>query len=244
MAGKFGSASAYVLVDGYNLSASKLKGFSYKVAAEHDDTTGLGDTFKNSLPTGVSVLTVKQEGGFFDTSTNGGHTALKGVTTSPQATPRVLVVGYAGQTIGESYMGAEGVYAQAYEVISEGSKLTKANAEYAVSGQVDRGVLLHVLEAETADEDGASVNNAASSASGGAGVVQVTALSGFTSVVFKIQHAPDNSTWADLITFTTVTAAPAAERKTVAGTVDQYLRYVLDVTGSGSVTFLVGFARG
>lgn len=244
MAGKFGSASAFILVDGYNLSSSKVRDFSYKVAAEHEDTLGLGDSFKSSVPTGMSVLTIKQGGGFLDTSTNGGHAALKGVASSPQGTARVLTFGYAGNTIGETYVGAEGVYAQAYEVISEGSKLTKANAEYAVSGQIDRGVILHILEAETIDEDGASVDNATSSASGGAGVLQVTAFSGLTDAVIKIQHSANNADWADLITFTTVTAAPTAERLTVSGTVDRYLRYSINVTGTGSITLLVGFARG
>lgn len=243
MAGKFGSSTAYVLVDGYDLSASKLKGFGYKIAAEHEETTGLGDTMKNSVPTGVSVLTVKQEQGFFDTSTNGGHAALKGVTTSPQATPRVLVAGYAGQTLGEPYTGAEGVYAQSYEVIGEGAKLTKATATYAVSGQVDQGVILHALGPETLDEDGASVDNAVLSSDGGAGVVQVSAFSGLTDAVIKIQHSTDNAAWVDLITFATVTAAPTAERLTVAGTVNRYLRYSLNVTGTGSITLLVGFAR-
>ena len=245
MAGKFGSASAFLLVGGYNLIGTKVKGLSYKIAAEHEDTLGLGDSFKNSVPTGVSVLTIKQDQGFFDTSANGGHAALKDVATSPQATQRIITFGYAGQTLGESYVGAEGVYSQEYEVLSEGSKLTKANVAYAVSGRVDNGVLLHILEAETIDEDGASVDNAASSANGGAGVLQVTAFSGLTSAVIKVQHSTDNFSGSivDLITFATVTSAPTAERIAVAGTVNRYTRYTLDVTGTGSITFLVGFAR-
>jgi hypothetical protein len=82
------------------------------------------------------------------------------------------------------------------------------------------------------------------SRNGGAGYLEVSAYSGFTSVVVKIRSSPDDVTYADLITFTTVTAAPAAERIAVAGTVDRYLCVTGTVTGSGSITPFVGFARG
>jgi hypothetical protein len=82
-----------------------------------------------------------------------------------------------------------------------------------------------------------------STVSGAAGTQAVSAYSGFTGVVGKIQHAPDDSTWADLITFVNVTTAPGAQRVTAAGTVDRYTRYVRTVTGSGSITPFVGLAR-
>ena len=76
----------------------------------------------------------------------------------------------------------------------------------------------------------------ASTVNGAAGIQAVSAYSGFTGVVGKIQHSADNSTWADLITFTNVTSAPTAERVTAAGTVNRYTRHVGTVTGSGSIT--------
>lgn len=82
----------------------------------------------------------------------------------------------------------------------------------------------------------------ANSILGGVGYLQCTALSGFTGVVMKIMHSPDDITYAALVTFTTLTAA-GRERKTVSGTVDRYLSSNGDVTGSGSVTVFSGFAR-
>lgn len=115
-----------------------------------------------------------------------------------------------------------------------------------VNGQpdngVDMGVLLHVLGAETADGNSTSVDNTASSASGSVNFLHVTAFSGFTSVVFKVQHSTDNSSWSDLATFTTVTAL-TKERVTTTGTVNRYLRGFWDVTGTGSVTFAIAAAR-
>jgi hypothetical protein len=82
-----------------------------------------------------------------------------------------------------------------------------------------------------------------STVNGGAGIQAVSQYAGFSGVVGKIQHSPDDSTWADLITFVNVTAAPGAARVTAAGTVDRYTRYTRDVTGSGSFTPFVSFAR-
>lgn len=81
---------------------------------------------------------------------------------------------------------------------------------------------------------------------GGAGYQQVSAFSGFSGFVGKIRDSADDITYGDLLTFTNVTSAPAAERLTnVADTVvDRYLSFNGDVTGSGSITVFVGFARG
>jgi len=80
---------------------------------------------------------------------------------------------------------------------------------------------------------------------GGAGYQMVSALSGFSGFVGKIRDSADDITYGDLLTFTNVTAAPAAERLTnVADTVvDRYLSFNGDVTGAGSITVFVGFAR-
>lgn len=243
MPGKFGSPSQFLLVDGYNLQGTGIKGLQYKIRALNEDVTGIGDTARTRVPTGIVELTISQSGAFFDTTANGGHAALKDVTTDPQATARVITLGYAGNTVGETFVGAEGAYSQVYDVLGAVGALTKANAEYAISGRVDQGVILKALAAITASADGTAVDNSASSASGGAGHLQVTAFSGFTNIVVKVQHSADNSVWADLITFTTVTSAPASQRSTVSGTVNRYLRYSVTVTGTGSATFLVGFAR-
>jgi hypothetical protein len=77
---------------------------------------------------------------------------------------------------------------------------------------------------------------------GGVGYIQCTAFSGLTNLIDKIMHSPDDSTYATLITFATLTAI-GKERKTVSGTIDRYLSNNGDVTGSGSVTVFVGFCR-
>ena len=89
----------------------------------------------------------------------------------------------------------------------------------------------------------------ASTAGGGAGYLQVKALSlgGHDNLTVTIRHKVTGGAFADLLTFTVVTAAPAGIRIPVAGPVNQHLAVSWDFTGSGSgptATILVGFARG
>lgn len=112
---------------------------------------------------------------------------------------------------------------------------------------VDMGFVLHALAAETVDGNGTAVDRGASpltpTTRGLKAVLHMTAYSGLTSIALKVQHSTDNSTWADLASFTTRTAI-GSEMITVAlgTTVNRYLRVVTDVTGTGSATFLVAAA--
>lgn len=242
--GKFGSASAFILVDGYDLLGSKIKDLRYKDEAMQEKSTGIGDSFESKLPTGIRVLSLTQVGAFFDTATNGAHTALVTVASSPQGSRRIITFGFGGTALGDPFTGAEGAYSQSYEVLSKVGDLTKANPTYGIYGQVDQGVILHPLGAETVDTNGTSVDNGAASTNGGAAILQVKAFSGLSSAVFTVADSANNSAFSTIATFATVTSAPTAERIALAGTIRQYTRYVVDVTGTGSVTFMVGLARG
>jgi len=107
------------------------------------------------------------------------------------------------------------------------------------------GVLLH----PHGDETGTGVESSndstlvGGSAYGGIANLHVTAITGTWTI--KIQHAPDDATWADLVTFTQVTQAGGvtAESKTVTGTVDRYLRVTSTEDVAGTITFVCGFAR-
>ena len=321
MAGKLGSAGfSVLLVDGYDLLAAKIKTFSHKITALNERSEGLGDSTEAATPTGLARVDLSQGGAFFDDATTGAHTLLSPIANL--ALSRVLAFAYGGNTIAKPFVGMTGLYGHTYEVLSQVGALTKANVAYEASGVLDRGVILQVQGALTADGNGTSVDYTldpsqrvipitsntlanpsvvttpvphgltsgqvilisdvitssptingqrtvtvispttfsvpvnvatggtggsfvlASTVNGSAGIQAVSAFSGFSGVIGKIQHAPDDSTWADLITFTNVTTAPVAQRGTSAGTVDRYTRYVRTKTGSGSFTPFVGFARG
>jgi hypothetical protein len=111
---------------------------------------------------------------------------------------------------------------------------------------VEMGYTIHALAAETVDGNGTAVDRGIVSTPSTRGLVaalHVTAYTGLTSAALKIQHSPDNSAWADLVAFTTVTALTQQRVSVPNGTtVNRYLRVVTDVTGTGSVTFLVAAA--
>jgi hypothetical protein len=87
----------------------------------------------------------------------------------------------------------------------------------------------------------ASMNN------GGVGYQLVSAYSGITGFIGKIRSSADNITYADLVTFANVAAAPpdasAAQRVTVAGVIARYLCFTGTLTGAGSITPFAGFKR-
>jgi hypothetical protein len=117
----------------------------------------------------------------------------------------------------------------------------------AADESVEMGYVLHALGAETADGNGTAVDRGAApitpTTHGLMAALHVTAYTGFTTVGIKIQHSTDASSWADLATFTATTAIGAQVVKVADGTtVNRYLRVVTDVTGTGSVTFLVSAA--
>jgi hypothetical protein len=327
MAGKFGSQSALLIVDGYDLRAMKLKNLTHKLASATERTDGIGDGHEENSPVGMVTLTLTQGGGFFDTAANSGHAALSGgLPSGPQSTARLVLAGFAGNDFGAPIYGMEGMFQSSYEVNGEVGALTKANAEYMVNGQLDSAVILQPLAEKSADwntkTDGDEVdyaddttqraipitsNSAASpsvvttpiphglttgdkilisgvsdsdadingeqtvtvisdttfsvvvdatthagtggqfvrtnSANGGVGYLMVTKMSGLTSATIKIRDSADDSTYADLITFTAVTSAPAKERKTVSGGIDRFCCVDGDVTGTGTITAIVALAR-
>lgn len=329
MPGKIGSANfGVLLLDGYDLLATKVQGFTHKVTAALTRTDGLGDATEAQGPTGLETLSVTQTGAFLDDSASGIHGLLS--TIANLAVSRLIAAAFAGNTIGKPFLGGSGVYAMAYEPLVSVGNLTKANVTYNVSGTIDRGVILNQSVSKTANwntkTDGNEVDftldtsqvnipitsntlanptvittpvphglaaghiilisgNITSSpaingpttyavtvispttfsipvncttggtggsfvrcnsVNGGAGYQLIPALAGFTGFIGKIRDSADDITYGDLLTFTNVTASPAAERLTnVADTVvDRYLCYTGTVTGAGSISAFVGFSRG
>jgi hypothetical protein len=259
MASKYGSPSGVFLVDGYNLLANKIQTLRRKVVALTEKSDGIGDSWEAHCPTGKRRGELAQDGAFFDTNTHAIHEMLAdpgatpagSLSVSTNGTPVVALAGFAGNTIGSEITGYSGVLKMSYEVLAANDALNKANAEYAVTGIVEDGHIVHALGAETGasgNTEATSVDGAAQTTAGGSGYLAVNALTlgGYTNVVMKIRDSADDAVFGDLITFTAVTAAPTAERVTVAGTVERYVASSYAFTGAGSaqsVTYLAAFVR-
>jgi hypothetical protein len=90
-----------------------------------------------------------------------------------------------------------------------------------------------------------SVDNAASSANGGAATLHVPTNTVNGNTTIKVQHSANDASWADLISFTAVgSSVKTSEIKAVSGTVNRYLRVTASTAGSsGNITFMVAAAR-
>jgi len=115
-------------------------------------------------------------------------------------------------------------------------------------GGLDGGVLLAASQTITATVANTGVDNAAASTNGGVAHLHVTTNTRNGAITVKVQHSSNNSTWADLFTFTATTSATTTSERieVAAGTaVNRYLR--ANVSGfagsSGTATITVGFAR-
>lgn len=128
--------------------------------------------------------------------------------------------------------------------VSGPGELVERTWRFASDDRPGLGYVLLPRAARTTSGNGTSKDDTASSSNGATAILHCTAASGTSpTLAVKVQHSADNSTWADLITFTTLTAA-GAERKVVSGTVNRYVRAIWTIGGtSPSFTFAVTFAR-
>ncbi len=161
---KYSSAQAKILmVDGFSLLGAKPKSLTDKVTNKlQAGTHGLGDAWEESSATGLLSATVTQTGAFFDDATAGMHEAFKAVSQ----VVRLLCYALFGNVIGQPFIGVQGIYQGAYSLLTKVGALTNADAEYVVSGQVDRGTIIQDWVAKVANwntfTDGASVDHTTS----------------------------------------------------------------------------------
>lgn len=242
---KFGSKDcAFFLIDGYSVLGT-LTQFSDTTEALTEEVTALGDEWVEMEFVGNKQANISQQG-FYDDASNSANDAL----VSSNGTARVLCYGLEGNTAGKHFVGYAGAMQATYERTATRKEFHKANATYQGSGVVEQGVILHTLAAVTADGDTEddSLDNTAATESGGAGYLQVTdlTLGGYDNITVTIEDSSDDTTYADLVSFTAVTTAPDAERKTVSGDVGRYLAVAWEFSGTGSspsATFMCGFRR-
>jgi hypothetical protein len=230
------SSASKILVNEVS-STAHVTGYTVTYQRDASAVTSLADSGTMSI-LGLQSGTIALRG-LFDSAATSLYTEVIGsVGTDNSLLTTVFPDGW---TIGQPALMAVSDIS-GFEVPASVSEAVSMTIDGTPDDGVDIGVSLHALSAETADGQGTSVDNAASSSNGGVANLHVTAYSGLTNVVFKVQASTDNSSWSDLITFATATAT-TSERKTVTGTVNRYLRAWWDVTGTGSATFTVAFAR-
>lgn len=211
-----------------------------------EETTALGAADDTWAYVGLTKWSLDQDG-FYDDGAGSGNEAAE------LSGAQVLMYAIEGNTIGLEHLGVSAVRT-IYTRGPARDQMHKAQVQYRAAAGPERGQVSAPLAtrttigpADTASDNWGAGN--APSTGGAVGYLAVTALDldGGTALQVTIRDSDDDITFADLIAFTAVAAAPAAERKTVAGDVERYTLTRWEFTGTpgGSQTsrFATGLAR-
>lgn len=230
---------ARIFVDEFNLST-----YFSEVSAPRERDTAETSTFGGTAKTFVAGLAngTISASGFWDPVAGGSDVVLDAALGA--ATAKVVTISReSADAVGDRAELAS-AHETTYEASSSVDDANKVAAEFQADGGIDAGVILHAHEAETVDANEASVDNTAATTNGGVAHLHATAYSGLTNAIIKVQHSTDDVSFADLVTFTTLTAVGKQRVVVAAGTtVNRYLRATTDVTGTGSITYVCAFAR-
>jgi len=176
------------------------------------------------------------EGGFFENDFDSYLSGLLGL----EGRPRSFAIEGAA-TVGDVVYSGAGPIEMSYELSSPVGALITASISLQGSGDLERTKTLR-YSSETASGTGSTLDWGSSGTEGAAGYLHVVERRTDSTLQVTIQDSPDQTTWTDLITFSSTTDT-TAERQSVTGSVDQYLRAVWTVTDgpspSGSWRFLV-----
>lgn len=232
-------------------AACVINEITQEAEIEEAEVTTLCSTLKDYIP-GLAEVTIELEG-YFDTDTVSPATTMEALFHSKIASGEVFPITFAPDGAGAIN---DGVYMmngflQEYSIENTVDEAAAVEATMRCSSSLARGLVLHTdSTARTASGDhgnapsATTIDNTTSSANGGIGVLQVSAVSGTTpTLVAKIQHSANGTTWADLITFSSQNAING-EYLTVSGTVNRYLRAQWTITGTTpSFNFNLAFKR-
>lgn len=235
--------------NGYDVT-TYFKEAGIELGRDAADVTTFGDTAYDYIP-GLRFAEQTMDG-FYDPVNSdpnyGSTTVLYPIFNS--TTQNAVLCSFA--PIGDTFSyPVYCTYGQAttYGIAVEMTEATPLAVAIASNIGGKRHLSYKAMAAVTATANGTSIDNTSSTAYGGSAALHVTVVSGTNPTLdVKIQHSTDNSTWADLITFTQVTADNQSEYKTTATpttTVNRYTRAIWTVGGTDTptFTFYVGFGR-
>ena len=234
--------SAIVLQNEFNLS-SYFNEVSASRSVETAETTNFNSGGAKSYITGLQDGTLSLSG-MFDGAVGAVDEEMASVIGVNAN--NVITVSVTGSLAIGTRLITTGGKLTSYEVTAPVGDVVSANAEFQADGGVSSAISLCTLSAATATTLSTSHDGTVSSANGGFANLHVTANTMNVNCTFKVQHSADNSTWVDLVTFSTVaTTVVTAERVSVATgtTVNRYLRASLTTAATGSVTYHINFAR-
>ena len=228
------------LVGQYDLSPY-LNEITSGLTIDNSETTTFGSNAKRYI-VGLNDGAISFNG-LFDGDANAVAAVFEDIITN-DLTPTITLAYDGGLAVGRKASLAKGKQTT-YDITAPVSDVVALTGEFQVTGGLKHGTVLAALEVITATTNGVSVDNSASTSIGGTANLHVTANTRSSATTIKVQHSADNSTWADLITFTSVPATTlTSETISSSGTVNRYLRAQTTLAaGSGSITITIAVAR-
>lgn len=196
--------------------------------------------------TGIDKFAFERKGGIRDgaiefTSYFNNDAGQAHPTLSALPTGDVVVSYFRGTEVGNAAASLVGKQVGYDPTRANDGALTLSTSAQANGFGLEWGVMLTAgKQSDGAATDSDGLDQTAQTAHGAQAYLHVFSFTG-TSCTVTIEDSADDSTYAPLIAFTAATGA-TSERKTVAGTVDRYVRVATSGTFS-ACTFAVMFKR-
>ena len=229
-------------VEGYDLSgdANALSAMGY--SNELLDVTVLDSSARKRI-IGIVDSEITCDA-WFDNAASKQHAVWTSNSGKQPTTDQEIVIPF-GSAVGDQFVGLvakQGTYSTAR---APGSAIT-ANAVFSANGSAaEFGEMLTAHDdTHSTAGSGTVVDSGASSSNGGTGYLQILSLAS-GSVTVNLQEATSSGgSYSNFMTFSTVAAAaaPAAERLTMEGTVQRYIKVTTTGTFSNA-KIVVGFSR-
>ena len=217
---------------------------SYLNSADPSRTVGVGETTTFGATGNAKTYIAGSKdasvsfSGFFDATADNIIQGLVG------ANDKVALIGFDGVDATDDCMFGKGVTTN-YGISSPVGDVVAVTFDLQASGFFSGSVLENATV--TATGNGTARDNASSTSNGGGAFIIATSVSGTSTptLTAKITHSADNSTYADLVSFTALTSAGAEVKEVASGTtVNRYLKVVYTVSGTNpSFNVIVGFGR-
>lgn len=230
--------STVILFDQYNLSP-------YFKDAKASSDVGMADVTVFGLGAKAFLPTIRDGkvslAGFWD----GGASAVDAILQAAfgAASGNVLSVTPGADTTIGNRAWLISARQTSYEISAPVADVVSVASAIQVDGGVDAGFSYHALGTETGTGGFTYTDlGSTSTTNGGVGHLNVTAATNLTGATFKIQDSADHSSWADILTFASVTAV-GAQRVAISGTVRRYVRGILSALTGDDITFALFFAR-
>lgn len=230
-----------VYCNGVDISGD-LRSITPKGGKQFDDISTLGSVGERFWP-GLSNDEVDYET-LLNENTSTAYAQLKALFGADTSYGLMVVTSGGSQAVGDPVWAANAIKLTKKDVKVVSTSVLWVSAGFKVDNYpFDACKLLQTKAQKTADWTGTTVDNAASSANGAVGYIQLFEQTGGTGCTISIRHSSDNFAADDteLLTFGSWTTNGTL-RVTASGTVKRYTRVKGVFAGSGPYTATAAIA--